>query len=669
MKNKIYFKQRLATTCFAVFSLAAALGVSPGLASLNNLPDDLSDLSLEDLMNIEVTSVSKQPQKLSDSAAAIFVITQDDIRRSGVTSIPEALRLAPGVHVAHIDSNKWSISIRGFNSRFSNKLLVLMDGRSVYTPLYSGVYWDIQDTMLEDIERIEVIRGPGATLWGANAVNGVINIISRNSADTQGTMFSAGTGSREKLFGSGRFGGTIGTDTSYRIYGKYFDRDKFTADNHDADDGWNSLRGGFRLDSRLADADYLTVQGDIYDNESDQTMSVSMFQPPYRKIFAETTDQSGGNLLLRWRREFSETAGLEAQAYYDRTERNEYALHQKINIYDFDLQHHFQVKTSQEIIWGMGYRFYRDDLRGSQTISFSNTNHRNDDLFNAFIQDDIAVVPQQLHLIIGSKLEHNAYTGYEIQPNGRLLWTPSKDHACWAAVSRAVRTPSRVEHDSVVQIVIPPQGRMPGPMIMEMKGSDNYDSEKLVAYELGYRFLGIDNLSIDIAAYYNDYDDLQTFETTNMTEIAIKNLMDGAAYGFEAAIDWQPLDWWRLQAAYAYENVSLELNGNSTDYTTLESAEKNVPHNLASLRSSIDLPADMELDIWCRYVDALRGQRIDSYINMDVRLAWQAKAGLEVSLVGQNLLDNEQPEYNKSNMGNQPTEVPSGLYLKATWSL
>jgi iron complex outermembrane receptor protein len=397
-----------------------------------------------------------------------------------------------------------------------------------------------------------------------------------------------------------------------------------------------------------------------------------MLQPHYyRKKFAESTDQSGGNLLLRWQRTFSATSGLEVQGYYDRTEREEYAMHQKINIYDFNLQHHFQATADQEIIWGMGYRFYRDDLKGSRSISFSNTDHRNDDLFNAFIQDDIAVIPRQLHLILGSKLEHNDYTGYEIQPNGRLLWTPNENNTFWGAISRAVRTPSRVEHDSVVQVVIPlPPVPGQSPPIMQMRGSDDYDSEELLAYELGYRFLGIADLSVDFSAYYSDYDNLQTIEeTTNRMNKTLMNLMSGSVCGFETVIDWQPLDWWRLQATYAYENVSLELDGNSQDYTTLASAEGDVPRNLASLRSSMDLPADMELDIWWRYVDALRTQKVDSYINLDIRVAWQVEPGLEFSLTGQNLLDNEHPEYNKSNMGNQPTEVIRSIYIKATWSL
>lgn len=663
-------KPIVTVTCFVVMALTVFF-CSSAMALTNNLPYDLSELSLEDLMNIEVTSVSKEPQKLSDSAAAIFVITQEDIRRSGATSIPEVLRLAPGVHVARIDTSKWSISIRGFNSRFSNKLLVLIDGRSVYSPLYSGVYWDVQDTMLEDIERIEVIRGPGATLWGANAVNGVINIITGNSFDTQGTLISAGTGNQEKMFTNGRYGGAINDKTSYRIYGKYFDRDKSTADDHRAEDGWDSRRGGFRLDSRLTAADSLTIQGDIYDNEADQTTSVSMMQTPYRKTFAETTDQSGGNLLLRWQRTFSDTTGLELQAYYDQTERHEYVLDQELDIYDFTLQNHFQLSRAQHVIWGMDYRFCRGDVTGNQGIRMRHS-HCSKELFSTFIQDDIAVIPQQLHLILGSKFEHNGFTGYEVQPNARLLWTPNENHVCWAAFSRAVRTPGRIERDGHVQIIIPPQGGMPEPTIMQLEGTEDYDAEDLLAYELGYRFLGIDNFSVDIAAYYSDYDNLETIETQNSPPNIIKtldNLMSGAAYGLEAAVEWQPLAWWRLTAVYAYENVSLELNDGSRDYSSLSAAEKDTPHNLASLRSSMDLPADMELDIWCRYVDALKEHKVDSYINMDIRLAWQARPGLEISLVGRNILDSEQMEYNRSSMGNKPTEVPRSLYFKTTWNL
>ncbi len=646
-------------------------------AGAHELPENLTELSLEALMEIEVTSVSKKPQKLANSATAIYVITQEDIRRSGVTSIPEALRLAPGVQVTHITNTNWGISIRGFNSLYANKLLVLLDGRSVYTPLYSGVYWDVQDTVLEDIERIEVIRGPGATIWGANAVNGVINIITKNAADTQDTLLSGGAGSQERAFGTIRYGDSLGENFKYRVYGKYFDRDTSSLDSRDPADSWNSRRGGFRLDGRLGESDALTFQGDIYDTNTGKVIEYSDLQPPYEYVISDSPKMQGGNLLLRWQKTLAAGSALELQAYYDRTERDEFVMHEKRDTYDLNFQHRFRAGALHELIWGFGYRLSRDDLRGNFNARAHKTYNRTDDLFSGFIQDEISLLPKKLTLTLGAKLEHNNYTGYEAEPNARILWAPNKDHAFWAAVSRAVRTPSRSEHDSEINGVTAPNSAgnpYPWPMMSNIVSADNFDSEELVAYEIGYRFLGLDCLTLDLALFYNDYDKLRTLEIIDShfepagyisNTITFANNMKGKIYGGEVVITCQPVAWLNLQAIYSYQYTALELTGhNSLEISGYEAGA--TPHHQAALRSRLDLPENFELDLWGRYVDALPGKKTAPYITMDMIVGWKPFTNFSLDLVGQNLLDNKHPECEMGSAGLPSTEVERSVYLKTT---
>lgn len=423
--------------------------------------EDIFTLGILDLMNTKVTTVSRKPQQLANAAAAIHVITQEDIRRSGATSIPEVLRLAPGVQVARIDANKWAISIRGFNGRFATKLLVLMDGRSVYSPLFSGVFWDLQDTVLADIERIEVIRGPGAALWGANAVNGVINIITKSSAETIGGHVNFGGGTEERSFATARYGMSLSEATNLRVYGKYVDRDaQADAAGNRAHDNWHTTRGGFRLDSQDRDGDLLTFQGDYLDGKRGETAQISQLPTPLDPAVSHSVNLenpvSGGNLLARWQRNLSATSSFSGQLYYDHATLNAFNTRAKTDTFDLDFQHRFACGSKQDIVWGLGFRFGHDEIDNSFTINFLPA-ERDSQLYSAFVHDEIALVPEYLSLILGSRFEHNRYSGFEIQPNGRLLWTPDPHHTVWASVSRAVRTPSRGEQDILYrQSVIPP---------------------------------------------------------------------------------------------------------------------------------------------------------------------------------------------------------------------
>ncbi len=634
---------------------------------------DLTGMSIEALMDVKVTSVSKKAQHLSDSAAAIFVITNDDLRRSAVTNIPDALRMVPGVNVARIDSNKWAVNSRGSTSRFSNKLLVLIDGRSVYTPSFSGVFWEVQDVMLEDVDRIEVIRGPGATLWGANAVNGVINIITKSAADTQGGLVSLGGGTFEKAFAAARYGADLGENTHGRLYAKGFERDEFQyLDGTDAGDDWGMRQGGFRIDSELTAGDSLTVQGDIYQGEINQQFYLPSLEMPYTSTVPDSADVSGGNLLARWQRIFSSTSELTLQAYYDRTDRQEAYVGQERDSYDLDLQHHFRAGDRHDFIWGVRYHGTRDEFNNTSIINMDPAS-RSDDLFSAFLQDEITMVKERLWLTLGSKLEHNDYTGVEVQPSARLFWAVNSDHKLWAAVSRAVRTPSRVETDGqVVNAVIPPTSFMP-PVALTVTGNSNFDSECMTAYEMGYRFIPSQTISLDLAAFYNDYENLRIFEegtpvfegTHIVQPMVFTNDYSTQTYGAELAVAWQASEWLKLDLAYSYLESYLE------DSLQLGKA----PKHQASMRSAIKLREDLDLDIWLRYVDDATAvysnsqnffYAIDDYVTFDMRLAWRPIPSLELSVAGQNLLNSSHLEFVQEAYA-APTEVQSSVYGKITY--
>ncbi|NOT83871.1 MAG: TonB-dependent receptor [Methylococcaceae bacterium] len=647
--------------------------------SVESKMDDVADLNIEDLVNVKVTSVSKKAQLLADAPAAIFVISHEDIKRSGVTSLPEALRMAPGIEVARINANKWAISARGFNGAFANKLLVLIDGRSVYTPAFSGVYWDAQDVLMEDVERIEVIRGPGATLWGANAVNGVINIITKHTEETQGGMLIAGAGSKETGFGSLRYGQKIGDDTYARAYVKGFQRDEFkTATGLDANDAWNKQQGGFRLDSQLTDQDQLTVSGDLYRGRINQSLVVPTIASPYAIPLQETQQLSGWNVTSKLQHTFSSTAAYSLQFYYDHYNRSEYTVAQKNDTLDFDFNHNFKLSDRQNFIWGLGYRYVLDAFKESVTATLSPPS-RGVQLYTGFLQDEIMLIDESLWFTLGSKFEHNDYTGFEGQPTAKLMWAPVAGHKFWASVSRAVRTPSRGENNaSVFQSVIPPSAAtLNFPVAIQLNGSPTFKSEVLIAYELGYRFALGNKASLDMTAFYNDYSKLRdgnigalsavgTFPnyTSLQQTVSIGNAMSGNTYGVEMAGVWQMADWWRWDANYSF--LETELNGGGPFGIS--------PKHKASLRAGLTPVKDINLDFWLRYVGAATalntkafvGYPIKSYLTLDMRLGWKPYEPLELSLTGQNLLDNYHFEYLEENYV-APSEIARGVYGKVAW--
>ncbi|HYO16684.1 MAG TPA: TonB-dependent receptor [Thermoanaerobaculia bacterium] len=605
---------------------------------------DLKNLSIEELMEIDVTSVSRRSERLVEAAAAITVLTNDEIRRSGATSLPEALRLANGLHVARFDSRTWAISARGFNISTANKMLVLIDGRSVYTPLFSGVFWDVQDVLLDDIERIEIIRGPGATLWGANAVNGVINIITRSARDTQGGLVTLGTGTEDRGLAAARYGGVLGERTSYRGYAKYHYIDALALSRGgSAEDPLRRAQGGFRVDSQISDRDALTFQGDVYEGVIGE-------------LTRSDTDVDGGNLLGHWTRQLSGESALELQVYWDRTHRRVPGqFEEDRDTLDLDFQHRLPLGTRHDLVWGLGYRVSRDDIVNAPLITWV-PDSDTQELFSAFAQDEISLMGDRLRLTLGSKLEANESTGLEVQPSVRAAWTPDSRQTLWGAISRAVRTPTRIDED--VRFLLPN-----GSVLIQ--GSRDFESEDLLAYELGYRYQPASGLSLDLATFYNVYDDLRTQEPPASGApfpITLGNNLNAETWGIELRSNFRVTPWWRGHAAYAWFRKDFSFDPGSRDPTG-GTAEGNDPEHRFLLRSSIDLPRNLELDAWLRYVDSLPQPFIPAYTELDLRFGWRVNDRLDLSLVGQNLLHERHPEF----FTTIPKEVQRGVYGKATW--
>lgn len=638
--------------------------------------NDLMNLSVEDLLNVEVISVSKKSKSLNDSPAAVFVISQDDIKRIGATSIPDALRLAPGLDVSRIDANKWAITARGFNGRFANKLLVLIDGRNTYTRTFAGVYWENQDVMLEDVERIEVIRGPGATLWGANAVNGVINIITKHSADTQGGILVAGGGTQEQGFGALRYGGKLNTDTTARAYIKGFKKNENTFESGDkAGDDWDKVQGGFRVDSQLSTQDNLTIHGDAYRSKINQNVTFPLLSAPYITNFNETVDSFGGNLLALHQHTFSSSSDYSLQFYYDFYHRDDSFATESRHTLDINFQHSFTLLSWNDLVWGAEYRYSHDDtsINFIKNINSISPKSRNDQLFSVFLQNEITLIDNALWLTLGSKFEHNDYSGFETQPTARIMWIPHDQNRIWISVSKALKTPSRIDHDAkFLGLVTPPSvasNNLPSAIIF--KGNNQFNSEQVISYELGYRTTLIDNVSIDFAAFYNSYSHLRSIHTrpptfnpiTGNIEISsiFRNDSKAQTYGLEIAAVWQMLDWWRWDTNYNL--LKTNFSNKSDDIS---------PQQRVSLRSAISPWHNFDIDILFRYVDRnkttsiLGTSDIDAYASMDISTTWRPISDIEISLVGQNLLANHHLEYRQESFV-QKTEIDRGVYGKLMW--
>ena len=674
---------------FLAVTIVVALSVLPLAIKAQNANDtDLDNNSLQqvkELLDMDVTSVSKRTEKASQTAAALYVITQEDIRRSGLQSVPELLRMVPGLQVAQSGAQNWAISSRGFDSQFANKLLVMIDGRTVYTPVFSGVYWDVQNLMLEDIERIEVIRGSGATLWGANAVNGIINIITKSAKDTQGTLITAATGTQERFASGARYGGAQG-DLAYRTYGQYFDyNQQHTLTGAGAGDPWDNGQGGFRLDWNGSGKDTGTLQGDVYkgqENVNRYYPVTSTVSPSLLQLVNDTDNVSGMNILGKWKHEFSKDSDITGQVYYDDATRQfEFAgsgFHTQT--LDFDFQHNLTANKYNDITWGLGYRRINSEFGNGFYINYSPENYY-ENLYSGFVQDKISLVQDKLFLTLGSKIEHNDFSGFEYEPSARLSWLPTDRQTVWASVSRAVHTPG--QSDQNINLVLAPRATTPPAptTIISEAGNLNDVSEDLVAYELGYRVLLHEDFSINLTGFYNDYSNLASLSNGTPSlrfdpvmgnyvyfPLIRQNANGGETHGVELASTWEVTPKIKFNGSYSIYVSHLNIIGSS-----LVTKQGTAPNQQFSLRSDVDLPHNVQFDTMLYHVDQLPNvsstppTNVPGYTRLDTRLGWRPMPGLDLSLIGQNLLRSEHQEFSGFLYEN-PEEIGRSVLAKATIS-
>lgn len=615
--------------------------------------DTLKKLSIEELLNMEVTSVSRRAEPLSAAAAAVQVVTREDIRRSGATSIPEALRLAGNIQIGQKNAHDWAISARGFNTDLSNKLLVQIDGRTVYTPLFSGVFWDRQDYLLEDIERIEVISGPGGTLWGANAVNGVINIITRRAQQTQGLYAEVGGGTELRSSVGARYGGRIGENIAYRVYGKYFDRDESALPEGLASDAWHMAQAGFRFEVG-GSSNRLTLQGDYYRGD-------------LGLVTGDNSDTRGGNFLLRWNKQFSQRSSIRLRMYYDNTWLDQAVppaftedgsfelapagrLIDNLNTYDIDFQHTLDAGDRHRFVWGVGFRRTHNDVTNAPALAFI-PEELDRDLVSAFVQDRISF-HENFALTIGTKVEHNDYTGFEFEPNVRMQFDLPNAQTLWASVSRAVRMPSRI--DRHVRLPTPNFSPVVDHLLI---GGEDFISETVIAYEAGYRAQIAATLFSSLSAFYNVYDHLRSTTVSPPDPdfglpfpFFYENNLEGETYGIEVTLTWQALEWWKLHTAYNYLEGDIRVKAGRADFNNALNETADPKHRF-SLRSSMELTEDVTLDAGYRWIDGFTynnagtAEGFPGYQELEVSLGWTLSPTLRLSVTGQNLLHDKHEEY------------------------
>jgi iron complex outermembrane recepter protein len=642
---------------------------------------DLTNASLEDLMKVEVTSVSKKEQTLSRTAAAVFVITQEDIARSGATNIPDLLRMVPGLNVAQINASTWAISARGLNGQFSNELLVLIDGRNVYTPTFGGVFWDTLDLPLENIERIEVIRGPGASVWGENAVNGVVNIIRKKAADSRGGMVTVGGGNTEPTFGTVQYGGSAGDRVNYRVYGKYFDNEDmrpFPGSGDDGGDGWHLTRAGGRTDAQLSERDTLTVQGDMYSGrEGDPTYVLPSLLAPGPVDEQLFVNVSGGFVQSIWNHTFSDRSDTTLSGSYDMYDRSDLLQdHRKTGSLDF--RHHYVAGERQEVVWGATLRYTSEDSQGSAWLSLVPPD-QDETMFSFFVQDEIEAIADRLYVTVGSKFEHNTYSGFAAMPTARAVYQFNRRQMAWAAVSRAVRSPAETDTSLRLNVgaITLPDGMLEA---ISSFGNPNSKDEELIAYEAGYRMTVRKSLSVDVAAYYNDYDNQDSEEpepsfvenTPPPPHLVLatieENLIHGETHGAEVSAKWKPNDRWTLDWSYDFERIHMHRSLNSLDFSTGPDTEGSTPHQQARVQSTVNLTNRLSWNASADFTDRLEAQNVPSYTRLDTNLIWRIRDHITFGVYWQNLLRDRHLEYfDPDNSSTRSTLIRRSAYAKLSW--
>ncbi|MCB0321977.1 MAG: TonB-dependent receptor [Bdellovibrionales bacterium] len=672
------FKTRVRSAVFWIGLLGALVAID-GVWPANAEPGaDVFDLTIEELMNAEVYSASKRTEQVRQTATAIYVISQEDIQNSAATSIPELLRMVPGVEVARFNSGAWSVSIRGSSGRFANKLLVLVDGRGVYSPTFSGTYWSEVDTLLEDIERIEVIRGPGGTLWGANAVNGVINIITKHAATTIGSYAEAVVGTQDDSIVAARYGQALGSSGAGRVYLKYSNSGHAKrVDGGDAFDRLEVQRGGIVSDFQISKDTTLRLEGGLYVGEEHSDFAYPSAAPPFLEAVEDSIEMAGGhvNSILNW--DIGPEQRVSVQSAYQRSRRDELVSDQRVDQVDTDLRYQFQPFTVHQVTLGAGYRFISDEFDGGQGLQIS-PSHRSLSVTNVYFHDRVTIVPDRLALILGAKIEHNTYTHEEVQPSVRSIWSLNQNHHLWAAFSRAVRTPSRVDRDLSADFLSLPASDGESTVIARVLGNSGIEAENLNAYELGYRGVVGGALDVDIATFYFDYSDLVTIEpeaTFVSTEeelpviispFRFDNRGKGESIGAEIAVGFDLTHRWRIYGTYSYVNLDFDREAGSND-PFFGRIEGLTPEHQWTIRSYLGLLDDVEGAAFLRYVDRLPSANVDAYEELDLRLAWQVNSKWSVSLNGQNLLHDRHQEFEEGFLSPVGTELPRSVYAAITY--
>jgi iron complex outermembrane receptor protein len=654
--------------------LLAILGCSDADAGQGpgSPPLPLRELSLEQLGSLEVTSVAKQPAEVWRTPAAITVLTQDDIRRSGATTLPEILRLVPGVQVSRMDSDHWAIGIRGLTNPFSKALLLLIDGRSAYTPLFGGVYWQVQEMLLEDVERIEVIRGPGGTIWGSNAVNGVINVITRHSRDSTGVVATVGAGNVDQLRAAVRYGASRGESLSYRVYATGSLRDaEYHPDGRRYDD-WSLAQAGFRIDLGRSGGESVRLQGDVYRGTMGDQVLIPSFTPPAGVLLDGSDIVGGGNLVASWERDVAASTSLRLQGYYDRTVRDAIHFGETRNRLDVDLLLRTRAGSRHLVSWGAGARSSRSDFSSKYSALFMVPEDRNQHLGSVYAQDEIELLSDQLYATVGTKLEHNAYTGWEVQPSARLLWRVDTQESLWGGVTRAVRTPSRLETD----LRLTAFGSASPPGYLQLSGSEAFEAERLVGLEAGYRRLMAPSFYVDVTAFHNTYANLSSFAAPDLSiqlspiphlllTTQYENGIRATSDGLEIAPDWRPRSWARVRGSYSLVSLDASARAGYVDSANIDLYEGSVPRHQAFVQGSLTLPRRVEVDYVQRAVGRLRSHDVPRYVTADARVAWTLPNGLTLAGAAQNLFAPRHLEFYRDEFP-QPG-VRRSVFVSATW--
>ncbi len=661
----------------AVVAFVAFL--SPPAFAQTNPGSDFSDLSLEELIQVEISSLGRKSSTVFDTPAPAYIVSNDDIHRSGAFTLPEVLRLVPGVQVSRINAANYAITIRGFNDATSNKLLVLMDGRSLYNQLFSGANWTFQETMLSDVSRVEVQRGPAGTLWGANAVNGVINLVTKNAHSTIGSLVSVAHGDHLDSATEIRHGWNINPATAARVYAKYQDQDNFGTDHGPASKGWNSLLAGARVDWDRPGGGGLTVIAEHRELRVKGTVNEPTLVSPYFETFDDPQLTRSSDVSLKWNQPVLTDGNLTIQTSLEHGDANQVNSGERHTTADLDTQLTLHPLPHHEVITGITYRSTSDHLRSSQWYKYA-TPAATTSFVGAFVQDEITLVPDRVSLTLGTKVERNSYSGWETQPSLRILWHPTKEQAVWAAVSRAARTPSRTERGiDWFAATVPPTQDTPLPGELIASGGSDFNSEYVTAFEAGHRFQPDKHFSVDTSVFYSEYTDLRglrpEFIPPDFTSFPLHyvarynaiNNVDGHTYGGEVSTRWQPLKNLRFDGSVALVRTSLHSPAGAPPDASISGLIGNTPHEEYKLHAAWDLSSQWSLDLFARETGRLTESGVPPYTGLDARLSWRPRTDLEIELVGRDLLDPYHAEISGFFVGNEVQQIARSVFVRATY--